>query len=234
MDPFGFLSYYGEDRQDKTAQDWMHDVVSNQVPNYDIIHIHFIWQLVPLLKSRYPEKKVIMHFQGSDARQFPNDKERIMAMEMADAVMYSIGDIKHLMTPNATRFYAPIDSELFAPRPLGDKKLLMLTQPRKEDKEACIRFLDNIDIGEVHIMDRTKSRIEYYLMPAFLSQFNTYVDIRYQDGEVINDWSSTASQCLNMGMDVIDWNGKVNKGLDDIYKSENIMKQIGDIYANLS
>lgn len=233
MDPFGFLSYYGEDMQEKSSLQWVEDVMNRQVPKYDIIHIHFVWQLIPHIRRMYPDKKIIMHFQGSDARQFPNDKERLEAQDMADAVMYSIGDIKHLVRKDAKRFYAPIDSELFKPRELGDKKLLILTQPQQIDKDKCLDFIDSHDFGEVQIMDRTKQRIEYFMMPSFLSQFGTYIDIRYQDGKVIDDWSSTAEQCLNMGMEVIDWNGKVNKNLPSIYKSENIMSQIEDVYESL-
>ena len=118
--------------------------------------------------------------------------------------------------------------------PLPLKTLMFLTQPQQRDKDACIQFLHDQGLNDVTVFDRTKEHIPYRDMPKFLSQFGMYVDIRYQDGKLIDDWSATAEQCLHMGMVVYDWDGKPHHGLDSRYKSENVLAQLEDVYESIT
>lgn len=237
MDPFGFLDYYGEHRMNVESSQWAQYAMDKLVPDYDIIHVHFMWGLIPHIRSRHPEKKIICHYQGSDARTFPMDLDRKHAESLADAVLYSIGDIAHLMPERAVRFYAPIDSEMFKPvREINypmDKTLYFLTQPAQHDKDLCMAWLQEQGWRNVTIIDRTHTHTPYAEMPNLLNQFGTYIDIRYQGGKLIDDWSSTAEQCLNLGMEVIDWDGRPHRGLDSKYKSENVLEQLEEVYENL-
>jgi len=241
MDPFGFLDYYGEHRMNVESSQWAQYVMDKLVPDYDIIHVHFMWGLIPHIKSRHPEKKVIMHYQGSDARTFPTDSERKYAESLADAVLYSIGDIAHLMPERAVRFYAPIDSEMFHPLAKiasQSKVLCYQTQPSQLDKNMVITWLTDNGWGyrDVNVVDRIvkENHIPYSKIQEYFSQFGTYIDIRFQGGRVIDDWSSTAEQFLAMGVPVYDWNNDLRKGLDSKYKSENVLKQLKSTYENLT
>ncbi len=240
MDPFGFLDYYGEHRMKVDSSQWAQYVMDKLVPDYDIIHVHFMWGLIPHIKARHgDDKKIIMHYQGSDARTFPTDLERKHAESLADAVLYSIGDIAPLMPDRAVRFYAPIDTEMF--HPLAEiatqsKALCYQTQPSQLDKKLVIDWLFENGWRGVDVVDRTKleSQIPYSKIQKHFSQFGTYIDIRYQNGKVIDDWSSTAEQFLNMGIPVYDWNNELRKGLDSKYKSENVLKQLKSTYETIT
>ena len=239
MDPFGFLTYYGEHRMETNSQIWIQYVMDHMVPDYDIIHVHFMWGVIPHIRQRHPDKKIICHYQGSDARTFPTDTNRQHAESLADAVLYSIGDIKHLMPERAVRFYAPIDSEMFKKKAMRFKTihaLCYLTQPSDLDKNMVKEWCHNNYGGKLTIVDRTDSKLHvlYAEMPKFLANFNTYIDIRYQNGKIIDDWSATAEQCLNMGHRVMDWNGDYQHGLDSKYKSENVLKQLESTYESLT
>ena len=235
MDPFGFLDYYGEHRSPKPPSAWFSEVL-DMVPLYDILHVHFLWGVIPSLKKRWPKKPIIMHYLGSDLRQHHGDLERQMAHRMADAHMCSIGDIMQY-APDATRFYAPVDTQMFKYIPSQNRKprnLIFLTQPRGIDKNACMTWMIEHGFKDVEVWDRTRAQMPYEEMPKFLEQYGTYIDIRYQDGKVIDDWSSTAEQCMSMGMNVYDWEGNVHHGLPEQYKSENVWEQIKEIYESLT
>ncbi len=69
----------------------------------------------------------------------------------------------------------------------------------------------------------------------FLSRFGALIDVRYQDGKLIDYWSTTAEQAMLLGLDVIDWlNVRHTEGLDDIYKSENGLEQIRPVYESIT
>ena len=204
--------------------------------DYDVLHLHFIWEFIPMLKKHYPDKKIIMHYHGSDVRQNRVKAGFKEAFDMADARLCDARDVMQYFPPGeVTEIVAPVDTELFKPTKKGKGTTMFMTQPLQSDKNLQLAFLDIHKYDAVRIMDRTEKWLQYKDMPEFLSRFDTLIDVRYQGGKLIDYWSTTACQALALGLDVIDWlNVRHKEGLDDIYKSENILEQIRPAYESIT
>ena len=61
-DLYGLVKFYGGVEQ--KTKFWVGEFYLYallKARNYDIIHVHFIYKLVPLLRLFYPKKKIILH-----------------------------------------------------------------------------------------------------------------------------------------------------------------------------
>ena len=72
-DPFG-LTDYGEACHCSTIA--FYAKVLNLVRKYDIVHVHSLDKIVPLIKMLYPSKKIIMHYHGTDIRRKWNERKK--------------------------------------------------------------------------------------------------------------------------------------------------------------
>ena len=82
---------------------------------YDIIHVHSLDEIIPILKLLYPKKKVIIHYHGTDTRG--KWKERKNYWEKADRVLVSTPDLLQGAPNHVIYLPNPVDTELFKPMP---------------------------------------------------------------------------------------------------------------------
>jgi hypothetical protein len=67
-DPLGFFQFYNEPLLSVDTKEFLKFSI-NEGKNYDVIHVHSIFQIVPELRQEYGyNKKIILHYHGSDIR----------------------------------------------------------------------------------------------------------------------------------------------------------------------
>lgn len=214
-DPFGIYAFYGEAELDIT-RDEFYEAVLQKARHYDIIHIHSIGRLVKRLKKEYPEKKIILHYHGSDLR----DRLQGDGSEPADIVLLSTPDLRQhcqhgIYLPN------PVDVEHFANG-----------QPLKGDAFTIRTHLTEDVPVDAEIIDRQKNPVKYCDMPAFLRNYSTFIDMRKINGSLLQNLSKTALEALACGLTVTDYSGASLKGLPDRHHPANVVKQLEGIYNN--
>jgi hypothetical protein len=87
----------------------------------------------------------------------------------------------------------------------------------------------NIDL-DIEVFDRTRTPITYENIPAFLKRYKVYVDIRFVNGKILENLSSTGLQSLACGLKVLDYRLRY---LDDFpleHNAMNIVSSLSTIY----
>lgn len=66
-DPFGFFNFYNESLVSSDNDEFLKLCIKD-AQKYEVIHVHSIFHIVPKLRERYPSKKLILHYHGSEVR----------------------------------------------------------------------------------------------------------------------------------------------------------------------
>ena len=66
-DPFGISQFYGEPLLDMDGKSFLKFAVK-QADGYDAVHVHSIYKIIPDLRKKYPDKKLVLHYHGSEVR----------------------------------------------------------------------------------------------------------------------------------------------------------------------
>ena len=230
-DPYGISQFYGEPLLDIDGKGFL-KLVAKEAVNYDLIHVHSLYKLVPELRKKYPDIKIVIHYHGSDARDTTHDPLRAEAENKADAILGSTDDLKAYVNsmiciPN------PVDTEHFTPGAAESGAFTIRTT--RGDSQWVLDYLkrNNIDLS-VKVVDRDASPMQYSEIPALLRRYGTYVDIKFIDGVLLQAMSKTGLEALACGLTVL--NHKLNyvKGLPRDHRPEVAAKSIMDIYHSVA
>jgi hypothetical protein len=224
----------------------------------DVIHVHgYIDILFALRKKFHRQKKIILHYHGTDIRGLKKQElphrsllsdtmiklkmfyrkkiGHIRAQKLADAVCVSTPDLLPLVR-SGIHIPIPIDTEHFSPNNSSKGKLKDAFTINSEVTniqralDLCKKNQINLDI---EIIDRTKNPILYADIPDFIRGYRTYVDIRYVNDIVLENLSSTALQSLACGLSVLDYKLQFRRGLPSEHNAENVASQLSKIYSDL-
>jgi hypothetical protein len=91
-DPFGIFEFYRESLLDIDGKSFIKNAIK-QAAEFDVIHVHSLYKIIPDLRRKYRDKILILHFHGSEARKAPKDPIQEQAMELSDAVIGSTEDL---------------------------------------------------------------------------------------------------------------------------------------------
>jgi hypothetical protein len=85
---------------------------------------------------------------------------------------------------------------------------------------------------DIDVYSRIKDPIDYADMPAFLKKYGIYLDVRYVDGNILENLSKTALEALACGLDVLDY--KLNRlhGLPGEFDPMNVTSSLRAIYSH--
>lgn len=256
-DKYGIYDFYKDYLINVTFEEFTQTCLREAV-NVDVIHVHgYIDILFELRKKFQRQKKIILHYHGTDIRGLKKQElphrsllsdtaiklkmlyrkkiGHVRAQKLADAVCVSTPDLLPLVS-NGIHIPIPIDTEHFSPN----------GNPNVELKEAFTinsevtniqRALDlckknNINL-DIEVIDRTKNPILYSSIPDFIRQYRTYVDIRYVNDIVLENLSSTALQSLACGLSVVDYNLDFRRGLPKEHDAAIVASQLSKIYSEL-
>ena len=101
--------------------------------NFDIIHTH-IDIIVPILKIRFPKKKIICHYHGTDLRKANIKKIKFVSM-FSDKIAISTTDLINYVNRSKTLFIPNTFDKKFLASELGKReKIIFLPITLQEDK----------------------------------------------------------------------------------------------------
>jgi hypothetical protein len=224
----------------------------------DVIHVHgYIDILFALRKEFHRQKKIILHYHGTDIRglkkqQLPhrsllsdtmiklkmfyrNKIGHVRAQKLADAVCVSTPDLLPLVR-SGIHIPIPIDTEHFSPKndSKGELKDAFTINSEVTNIQRALGLCKKNQINlNIEVIDRTKNPILYADIPDFIRGYMTYVDIRYVNDIVLENLSSTALQSLACGLSVLDYKLQFRRGLPTEHDAVNVASQLSKIYSDL-
>jgi hypothetical protein len=224
----------------------------------DVIHVHgYIDILFALRKKFHRQKKIILHYHGTDIRGLKKQElphrsllsdtmiklkmfyrkkiGHIRAQKLADAVCVSTPDLLPLVS-NGIHIPIPIDIEHFSPKnnSKGDLKDAFTINSEVTNVHRAMDLCKKNQINlNIEVIDRTKNPILYADIPDFIRGYRTYVDIRYVNDIVLENLSSTALQSLACGLSVLDYKLQFRRGLPSEHDAVNVASQLSKIYSDL-
>lgn len=231
-DPFGILQFYGEPLLDMDGKAFL-KLVTKEAGNYDLVHVHSLYKVVPDLRKKYRDLRIVLHYHGSEVRGKQGDPLRAEAENKADAIFGSTEDLKGYVN-NMIYVPNPVDTEHFTPCPDPDGRAFTIRTTRG-DSQWVLDYLkkNSIDIP-VDVIDRETNPIQYSEVPAFLKQYGTYVDIKYIDGTLLEAMSKTGLESLACGLQVLDYQLKYVKGLPKENSPEVAACRVMDVYNSIA
>jgi len=230
-DPFGISQFYGEPLLDMDGKAFL-KLVTKEAGNFDLVHVHSLYKVVPDLWKKHRDIKIVLHYHGSEVRGKQDDPLRAEADSKADAILGSTEDLKAYVSSMAC-IPNPVDTEHFTPG-VADSGAFTIRTTRG-DSQWVLDYLkrNNIDLS-VDVVDREANPIQYSQVPAFLKRYGTYVDIKYIDGVLLQAMSKTGLEALACGLQVLNHELKYVKGLPQEHRSEFAAKSVMDIYHSVA
>ena len=207
------------------------DIVSRAAKGYDVIHVHTDMELVSFIRARHPDKKILLHHHGDNLRQMdPAHREK--HERHADKVVVSTTDLceygGHEWLPN------PVDTDLFAAsgRPTRNGRAVYFII-RDEPRDIKMRLLMDSGISlDYTVHDTNASPVPYPCMPAFLSKYEYYIDVKWLPiGKVMEGVSMTGLQALALGLKLIDHNFDTVEGLPRWHRPEDVVARLVEHYT---
>jgi glycosyltransferase involved in cell wall biosynthesis len=191
---------------------------------FDILHIHSLDKLVPILKLLYPKKPIVLHYHGSEIRK--KWSLRVKYWSKADAILYSTPDLLEQDTPKRANYLPnPVDTDLFYEQPnVYRKPKTAIVFQYLVEKDKVEKYAQALGVSLVFL----ERRIPHSMMPETLNRYEYYVD-RTQ----IPSLSKTALEALACGLKVVRWDGVVLQGLPEEHKPENVVRTLVSVYDSI-
>jgi hypothetical protein len=233
-DPFEIFKFYGELMLDMRGGAYLKYVLK-EAKKYDLVHVHSLYRVVPDLKRKYPDKKIILEYHGSELRgKRDGDPTRKEAENKADAILVSTPDLLEFVR-NAKYIPNPVDTEHFKPDSTIANNRAFMFKRSIIDTDWVFDYLkkNNIDT-DVEVVDRDSTPIAYKCVPSFLKQYGIYVDIRYISGILLSGLSKTALESLSCGLRVLNNELKYLQGLPEEHRPQVAANKMLDVYRSIS
>jgi hypothetical protein len=200
---------------------------------YHIIHVHSLDKIIPVLRWIYPEKKIVLHYHGSDIRGKSRCLKKRIYIQFSSIVLVSTEDLlQHV--PNAYYLPNPIDTEFFSTnRKLKNdyhgRAVYFLKYPDSEKELKVIKKIAEEKKLKLTVINTLKGEyVPYYTLPEFLSNFEFFIDqVR------IPSLSKTALEALSLGLKVIRWDKRILDKFSPEHDPYNVVKKLVKIYYNL-
>lgn len=222
---FSFRQFYGGKHfQDQRL---MLYYLRTIVPDYDIVHLHFSYPILPQLS--FIDKPMVMHYHGTElatnlAECITTDRGCKLVLVAGEQMLQYHPRAKYLPTIVDTEHFKPVDTP----------------EEKKGDLVFDISYLDTqraileSGVKEPTVINRQQFAVPYSEMPTFLNKFQTYIDFRYhKERGLLTDRSKTGLEALACGLKVIDQRG-ITEGLPEQHKPELVVKQLLSYYEEIA
>jgi hypothetical protein len=256
-DKYGIYDFYKDYLINVTFKEFTQTCL-REAKDVDVIHVHgYIDILFELRKKFERQKKIILHYHGTDIRGLKKQvlphrsllsdtaiklkmlyRKKIghgRAQKLADAVCVSTPDLLPLVS-NGIHIPIPIDTEHFSPtrKSNGELKEAFTINSEVTNIKLALDLCKKNQINlNIEVIDRTKNPILYANIPDFIREYKTYIDIRYVNDIVLKNLSSTALQSLACGLSVVDYKLEFRRGLPKEHDAANVASQLSKIYSEL-
>ena len=106
--------------------------------DFDIVHVHDQYKIVPMIKKLYPGKKIILHYHGTALRTTSENKRKD-AESKSNAILVSTPDLTKyvdcIYLPN------PVDLEHFSKKNIQKNNQAISLMTSFENKEKLVKLL---------------------------------------------------------------------------------------------
>ena len=213
--------------------------------NFDVIHLHSIETLIPLLKL-FTRKKIVLHYHGSDINHPGRSKNiiRIICRSMADMILYNqelhkekirtITNVKRHFIENGT------DTDMFFDKNSNKKNTLAFISSNLDKKKSVefIRKTQKKHSLELDIIDTDDGFVPHDKLPDLLNKYEFFIDIKVTNyGLFLKDeLSNLATQALACGCNVYHDFGNGVVLIQEIPKDrkpEFVLKKLFHLYQSI-
>lgn len=232
FDPFKIMSFYKQRTVKTFFGRPLIKIAIKKAKNFEIIHLHDLFEFIPELKKKYPEKKIVLHYHGTKLRNTPKQKRKDFEKN-ADMILVSTLDL--LSFVNGYYLPIPVDVEHFSPRtiPANNLALGFIITTESEERFAKILKDHNLKVN-LKTVTRKKDPVLYKEMPDFLSDFEYYLDHKLIYGTKPGPFlSTTGLQALALGMKVINYEYEIIKGLPREHHPDKVVETLNGIYEKI-
>lgn len=203
--------------------------------HYDILHIHSVYRVHFFTFG----KRKVFEFHGDDARKQPSFQNPINRLLIR--LFLTVFQLRHRFyvstpdlqkdVPNNMWVPNPVDVEHFKPRESFTPNTALYTSNWYESSERAKTFAEQHG-WKLTDLDRASNIVErlipYKDMPAFLSQFEFFID-RHR----IKSLSKTALEASALGLKVVRWDNQIVEDLPEEHNPEKVAKRWIEIYEQV-
>jgi hypothetical protein len=234
-DPFGMAEYYGDELLDLAATPFI-EAALKKAKDYDIIHVHGLYRILPRLRSLYPNKKIILQHHGTELSNCTDNKLRLDSYKCCDSIICSTNDLSEILIKEQVDHYLvenAVDTDLFKPIDCDKKDNALYIDIRYIDNVSVYEYLLYNCKWEYDVLDREVFSVKYSEMPKLLNKYSKYIDVKmyeWTNGVAGKAYSKTGREALACGLEVFNYNGEIVKGLPKEFTPEYQLKQLIKIY----
>lgn len=211
------------------------DMLIHLAKDYDIIHISSAAGLTYHMRRAFPDKPIVFMSHGENIRI--DNTPQLEAAKLANLVLVTTTDL-HACLPGIDTVYVPhpVDTELFAPRPLKKGTICMFQPPAEKAVREYLKDIEGVDFVRSYA-------VPFDQVPSILENYDTYYDIKFggklagtdkliydEEGDIM---SRMGEEALCMGLKVIDAGFREHVGLPDKYRPENVARQLDSLYTEM-
>ena len=232
FDRFGILSYYnGKEFKSLIGMQFL-QTAKKFAKDYEIIHIHDLFELVPQIKKKYNGKKIVLHYHGSKLRETPHEKRKDYEKH-ADLILVSTPDLTKFV--NGKYLPNPVDTELFVHRQVSQNGKALSFMTQTETPEIIEGLLRKHKISlEYEAISRDQKPIQYKEMPEFLQNYEYLIDLKCINGTVMPAYSMLGLQALSLGLKVLNYNYEIIQGLPEQHEPNKVIEKLSSMYEDLN
>lgn len=231
FDTFGIMDFYGEKTFKTLIGRGFLKLAMKYAENYEIIHIHDLIKLVPLIRKKYPDKTIILHYHGSLLRNTSADK-RFDAESKVDKILVSTPDLTKFV--DGTYLHNPVDIEHFSPRPVKENNLALSSMTLDENEQVLTKLLKSNEISlKLEAMSRKEKPVPYSNMPNSLANYEYLVDLKLvYNNNPMPAYGLLGLQALSIGLKVINHEYKITQGLPQEHYPDKVVEKLMKIYEH--
>lgn len=251
-DPYGMTKYYGNDTVELDGYPFkMH--CKKKAYDYGIIHMHGTYELVGEYKKLFPNKKIVLHFHGTNLINPRDEQELVDNAKLADAIIVATPDLiphveKRPELPKPTLCLNAVDTDLFKPMPEIQTitsnavyvtiRYIDLPVVEKYLKENCPWKYEIFDRDGGKTLGSKDNGTPFYEMPKFYNKYEKLIDVKIynysDDKEPAQAWSKTGLEALACGLEVYNHKGEIVKGLPEEFTPEYQCDTMIKVYEDIT
>lgn len=212
---------------------WYLRQIIDSAASYDVIHLHFYPQFAPHIRSKFPDKKIVIHHHGSALRNATPTYRRIQKEyeKSADLVLVSTEDLLHCLDGvDGTHLPIPCDTDVFYPSetPPKHEKILRIRNSLVSDTWADSTY-KKLDLGLPYtVLERN---IQYGDMRNVLCNYTHYIDWTPAAQVGRHVYTTLGLQALACGLTVLGCDFKMHSGgLPPEHQPHNVVRQLNKLY----
>jgi hypothetical protein len=198
--------------------------------------VHSLFKIVPELRKKYRDKKVVLHYHGSEARKQSKDSIQRQAEEMCNAVIGSTKDLEQFTGQSMIYIPNPVDTEHFRPPESHRSRdaTAFTFKTTGSDISWVLQHLkeNEIDIS-VEVLDRQANPVSYSAMPSIITRYGIYIDLKYIDNMLLQALSKTGLECLACGLRVLNHKLEYVDIFPPEHQPERVAEKMLEIYNRL-